>query len=81
MADSKAVKGWRNVDVDGWVNVIPTHDDKFHFATAHDLIHVNGMACVCGGCSPKIDYGLQMVLHNAYDFREVAEFLSGNPKV
>lgn len=56
-------KLWGNFRHDGDIDVVPVNDDKEHVA---------GADC---GCHPTVEvYGSNLVIiHNAYDFREVKE--------
>lgn len=45
-----------------WNHIVPTNDLE-----PHDII---GMLCACG---PRIDWDRQLVIHNAFDGREIIE--------
>ena len=50
-----------------WQHIYPLKDDKKH--------ELEGLCC---DCNPKIDWDKLLVIHNAWDFREVKEELREN---
>lgn len=53
-----------------WHHVYPVNDLKEH-DTESKTCH----------CQPRIDWKHQIVIHNAYDLREVKEYLDENPRI
>jgi hypothetical protein len=45
-----------------WLHILPKNDDKSH----KDI----GLDCPC---NPRIDWNNMLVIHNAWDFRELKE--------
>ena len=60
--------GWRCETINGAVHVYPTHDDRPHRF---------GVDCEC---RPTVEhYAKDLVTHNAFDARELAESQSSQP--
>jgi hypothetical protein len=60
---------WEVVELDDSVHVVPIDDRREHLLT---------MTCTC---QPRVEiYSRALVIHNAYDFREVAECLNEEGK-
>lgn len=71
------VKGWTVDKHEGWIHVIPVNNDDEHMKFTWDT---NADLKVCP-CRPSIDTKDKIVTHNAFDFREVGEFLKTDAKV
>lgn len=70
-------KGWTIDKLEGWIHVMPVEDDEAHTTFVWDK---NEDLTVCP-CRPSIDTKDKIVTHNAFDFREVGEFLKTDAKV
>jgi hypothetical protein len=51
-----------------WIHVFPVND-KYEHSTGDDYI--------CN-CNPSVDWENNIVSHNAYDFRDIEEFVNEN---